>query len=418
MTHLLRYLTIAVCIVVSSLGVAQGSAQVATPVGSPVAAETELLDLAAMALDSTDVPPEMTLFYETYFSVDSLANLLFSGNVSKEEILATGLLQYYDSSYSTPGGSTRIRSYLQQYRDEESAFRGFDLFEDETRLVPDADFTDLPGPGIGEEPSEITIGSYASPADNAEPTTMDLTFRQGSILAGVTMEVGPESALDEQLLLLLAEALLDRIDSVLAGNPLPLIDISLGTATIDLGSSWNRTNEGYWSAAEVFGPEIDLAIVSGFVSGYFRGGAFDPNTEGAFSLPRAAVMIARFVDESSALLVLNDLEAAQPVFASMDVDPDLPSLPGASVALGFAFPNMFSGGDSIDSYRVVALSGTDLIFIDMQGNSSLESARAVTAEMAAAQLSCLMSNEPCDFAGIPSGLIIPSDLSEQSDPVV
>ncbi len=417
MTPILRFLALAVCVVVPSLGVAHGSAQVATPVGSPVAAENRLFDLAAMALDSTDIPPEMTLYYETYFSVDSLANLLFSGNVSKEEILATGLLQYYDSSYSTPGGSTRIRSYLQQYRDEESAFRGFDLFEDEKRLVPDADFTDLPGPSIGEEPSEITVGSYASLEDGAEPTTMDLTFRRGSILAGVTMEVGLDAALDEELVLVLAEALLARIDSVIAGVPLPLIDMSLGAATIEFGTSWNRTNEGYWSATEVFGPEIDPAITSGFASGYFRGGAYDPQTEGAYSLPRAAVMIARFVDESSALLVLNDLEAAQPVFASMVADPDLPVIPGTSVSLGFAFPNMFSGGSSVDSYRIVALRGTDLIFVDMQGNASLESARAAALEMATAQVTCLLTNEPCEFGGIPAELITPSDLSEQSAPV-
>lgn len=390
------------------------AAEVASPVASPVAAE-QRLDLAAMALDSTDLPPEFQLFYETYVTPDTLAQRL-GDIVTAGEVAATGILWHYESSYGTPEGTDQLRSYLQEYADEQGAAAGFALFEDEVRLVPNAAFTDEPGPGIGEEPSEITIGAYAETVPDTGPTTIDITFRVGRIIGGVSMDKAAETTVDREFALSMARALEQRINAVLGGETLPSIDPTIPERYVALGDSWVVTNEGYWVIPEIYGPDTPPEISAGFESGYFRADAFDPDSAGGFPLPRVAINIAQFTNEQAPLVLLSNLETIQPIFNTLeqvDVDP----IEGSSVTLGYQFANTYMAGSSVDSFRVIVLAGTMMLTVDVQGNGTAEDAQAAAMEIATAQLACLSSAEPCQVDSFSDALFANPSTPVAGDPV-
>jgi hypothetical protein len=327
-----------------------------------------------------------------------------------------GLLWFYQSSYSTPTGSSQIRSYLEEYTDEAGAQRGFEILEDEPRFVPDAAVTDEPGPGIGQEPSEITVGSYGTAIPESGPTTIDVTFRVGRIIAGVGMDTLDGVAVDRQLVLDLAAALEARIQAVLAGDPLPIIDTSLPDQYVGLGEAWAVTNEGYWAVPELYGPDTAPEIIAGFESGYFRADAYDPGSTGGFPMPRAAIEVAQFVDEQPALFLLSDLETLRPQMATMeavDIDP----IPGSSVTLGYRFANTFFEGAGVDSFRVIMLVGAAVVTVDVQGNGTAEAAEAAAVAIATAQAECLQADTPCDVEAMPDDLFIVQATPVPSDPV-
>jgi hypothetical protein len=376
----------------------------AAPAATPVPAGGGHLDLASMAIDSTDMPPEFLLVFETYLTPDDLAFRLMGSSLTPEEIAASGLVVHYESSYSTPAGSARVRSYLQEYTDDVAAADGFLLFEDEQRILPGAPFTDEPGPGIGEEPSEITVGSYfVSESGSTEPTTIDLTFRQGRLLAGISMDTIEGVSVDRDLVLFLAERLNERILAVLAGESLPLIDQSLPSQFVGLGESWVTTNEGYWSVPEVYGPETSPSVVQDFQSGYFRADAYDPQRLGGFPLPRVAINVAAFGSEDAPLELLGNLEALHPPGATLE-QVELDPVPDSSVTLGFQFANTFYSGATTDSFRVYVLLDSTLLTVDVQGNGSADAARDAAIAVVEAQISCLQQSTSCGFEEIPDSL--------------
>ncbi len=408
-------LVFALCLSVPWQAEAQRGAPSATPAASPVAVG-ERLDLAAMALDSTDIPPEFQLFFETYLDPIQVGQQLVGEQVEQSEIDETGLLWFYQSIYSTPEGTSTIRSYLEEFADQQGAVLGFELFEDEPRYLPDAALTDEPGPGIGEEPSEITIGSYEESAPASGPTTIDVTFRVGRIIAGVSMDTQEGIAIDRDLMLVLAERLESRITAVLGGQPLPLIDGTIPERYVQLGDGWDVTNEGYWSIPEVYGPQAAPEIVAGLESGYTRADAYDPNNLGGFPIPRVAIGVAQFNSEPAALSLLSALDLLQPAFTlleAVDIDP----VPGSSVTLGYQFANTFFSDATVDSFRIVMLAGTSVVTVDVQGNQTADAAQAAALEIATAQAACLASNQPCDVESFPSELFTPSATPEAGNPV-
>jgi len=410
-----------VCTVFTAQLAAQGRDPARTPVAEPAspAASPEALgdrlDMAAMALDSSVLPPEFQLVYESYIAPAAL-DLRLGGIIEQSEIAATGLRGYYESSYSTPEGTAQLRSYLQEYADEQGAAAGFALFEDETRLAPDAAFTDEPGPGIGEEPSEITTGSYAAPVPETGPTNIDITFRVGRIIAGVAMDSSADTTIDRELTLDLARALEERINAVLGGQPLPAIDPTLPERYVGLGDSWVVTNEGYWVIPEIYGPDTPPEIAAGFESGYFRADAFDPGNAGGFPLPRIAIGIAEFSNEQAPLVLLSNLETIQPTFIALEhveIDP----IPGSSVTLGYQFANTYMSGSSVDSFRVIALAGSTMLTIDVQGNGSADAAQTAAVEIASAQLGCITALAPCQVDSFPDSLFTSPSTPVAGDPV-
>ncbi len=147
-----------------------------------------------MVLDSSNMPEGFTLFYEVYIPGDRVSADLTGGQITPEEVAGSGLQWYYESVYLSGDGNTRLRSYVEQYADADGATRGFALLEDETRLAPEGSvFTDSPGAGVGEEPSEISEGSLQPSGTSPVMNSIDSTFRTGNLLAGVSVDTLPET---------------------------------------------------------------------------------------------------------------------------------------------------------------------------------------------------------------------------------
>jgi len=82
----------------------------ASPEGTPTAEAGVRLDLAAMALASDDLPPEVSLIYEFYMTGEEVAVGLAGALGDSDSILASDLLWFYQSQYESPDGTIRIRT--------------------------------------------------------------------------------------------------------------------------------------------------------------------------------------------------------------------------------------------------------------------------------------------------------------------
>lgn len=380
----------------------------------PTAAPTQLpadrsaaprLDLAAMVLDSTNLPEGYTLFYEVYVPGYRISSDLTGGAIPQEEVDATGLQWYYESVYLSADGNTRLRSYVEQYGDENGAMRGFDLLEDEQRLAPaGSSFTDAPGAGIGQEPSEITEGSLQPTGTPMAITSVDSTFRTGNLLAGVGVDTVPGTVADRQVAVDLSSVLYDRIQSVLALQPIPLIDYILPSQVVTLGPEWRGRDEGYLAATEIFGPDAGAAVAPAYISGYFTNETLVAADDAALPVPIVSVNISRFQDEAAPLQVLSQSAVLKPPFEGvepLDIDP----IPGASVTQALQYANPMLSGAEDDSVRIVMVVGADLVIIDIQANATLQGAIDAGIQIATAQAACLQSTSPCPPLQLTPGLL-------------
>jgi hypothetical protein len=105
------------------------------------------LDLAAMTLDSEEIPEGYQLVAEAYIDPGLLAeNMVELG--TEDELEELGIVGYYESTYAALDGGSQIRSYVIEYPDVEAVEDGFALFEDEERMLPgETGLEDAPGPG-------------------------------------------------------------------------------------------------------------------------------------------------------------------------------------------------------------------------------------------------------------------------------
>jgi hypothetical protein len=396
-----------------------GRGESSTPVAeTPATAEAidiPRLDLAAMALDSLDIPPELTLGYETYFDFDEIMMLMIGEAIPRATLEETGLQWFYQSNYNTPTGSTSVRSYATQYASDDGAIAGFELLENEATFVPDSAFTDEPL-DLGDGPAELTIGAYESEIPTTGPTSIDLTFRVGSIVAGVGIDMQEGLTVDREMALQLATRLEERVRAVLAGEPIPAIDSTLPTQYVRLGPAWFNTNEGYWTLPDLYGPNVSADIASAFSSGYFWAGGYDPASVGGFPMPRAAIEVATFTDERAALLMLSSMASLRPNMAQFQVL-TVDAIDGASVVLGYQFANQFFGESTPDSVRLIMLVGQDLLTVDVQGNGDVDAALAAARAIATAQVNCLLAEGPCLSPEFPETLWVTPAAEPEASPV-
>ena len=386
-----------------------------TPSGSP-ATTAPRLDLAAMVLDSSNMPEGYTLFYEIYIPGDRVSSDLTGSLITPEEIASSGLQWYYESVYLSADGSTRIRSYVEQYADATGATRGFELLEDENRLAPEGSvFTDAPGAGVGEEPSEISEGSLQPPGTTPVVNSIDSTFRTGNFLAGVSVDTLPGTPADKQVAIDLSAVLFARIQTVLANQPLPLIDYALPGRLVTLSPGFQSHDEGYLSAAEMFGPDAAAPIAPSFVSGYFTNQSLISVEDSPLPIPLVSITVGKFQDQNAALQMLGDSAVLQPPFDG--VEPlEIGTVPGASVTQAFAYANPMLSAATRDSVRIVMVVGSDLVILDLQANRTLEGAQEAAIQIATAQAACLQSTGECAPVELPTGLLEAPDLQTEAPP--
>ncbi len=384
----------------------------ATPEATPVAIGGGRLDLAAMALASEDLPPEVTLAYEQYVTADDVARAVSDETMPPEKLLATGLRWFYESQYASADQTIRIRSYVEEYTTEQGASAGFDILEDETRLVStDAAFIDRPVPGdLGEEPREITVGTFLDPSGAGRLEVIEITFRVGRVIGGVSIETVEGVRPDRQLALALAERLEERIHAVLNGQSLPGIDPSLPERLLPAASGTLGFQEGYIAVGEAYGAEAAAAIGSEYRSGYSRTDVYDYQRGEALPLPLISITVTTFISEAAPLAILTNADLVTPPYTNLE-RVRLERIPGTAALVGFRYTNPYaeSADAPVDSFRILMIVQDSVVIIDVQGAASAEAAQQAAVLIANRQAACLRSAEPCTAEPVPAEVLAPAD---------
>jgi len=312
----MRRLVALVSIVVAVLlglvaGPVWGTAQPATPTaeaGPPVASPVALrgqLDLAAMVPSGDELPPGFAPSYEEhYFLPAGVAGWVYNDFISPEEVAATGLRAFYRSYYfgePAEAGSTDLRVSVAEFDSPGAAEAAFALFADQTRIPPDVGVgepTDLPGVGVGEEPTETSVYTLDFTAfGGPRIDIVEATFRVDRLLAVVAVEhvafPGPQDAAtpsatpaaspvasptagveqDRQLLSDVAARVHERIQAVMSGSmPAGIVPALPGLLLpIELTWPWpGLVPEGYKDAALMLGEGALAGSAADFQSGYSR----------------------------------------------------------------------------------------------------------------------------------------------------
>lgn len=373
------------------------------PVGDREAPAGRRLDLAAIALDATDVGDGYTLAYESYTSPDGLG-----GAVTSAEIEATGIRWLYQSQYASTDGSTQLRVYVEEYGSAADARKGFDLFEDESRTVTDPSITtkDEPGLDAGQAPSEVTVATIPSANGGSGGSTVDATFRVDRLLLGVALDSTSKEPPSADELTDYANRLAERAQAVLDGDKLPDIDGALPGRLLDFAGSVN-VNEGYVAFTDVFGASAPTEIGATYTSGYNRTIALGDPASGA-PLPLVTVAVASFGDEATPLSILSSAVTVTPAYTGIERD-EVEPIPGTSAVVGFRFANAFATAADApqDSVRLYVLIGTDLLIVEVQGAADADAARGAALAFAGQEVACFNAVDPCGTAQLPAGLGAP-----------
>jgi hypothetical protein len=367
-------------------------------------APTGRYDLAAMALGRADVPSDFSFSYGVYFSKTEIASQLGGGGITPADLDRIGLRWYYESRFASSDGQSHIQTYLEEFDSSAAATRGFGVLEDES-LVSSSDRTsvDQPGlPGIGEEPSEVTVGTQTASDGTVTGQMLDATFRLGRMLVGVSISTSGTQKPDEQTLTDLAKRAEQRVNAVLDGTSLPGIDTSIPPLLLGFESAV-PLQESYVGIADIFGPTLPKDITDDYQSGYVRTVGLGPTSGSQIPKPLVTVTVARFGSEQSGLHLLSLRTSAQPPYTALTEVP-VDRIPGATAVAGYSFANIIDNA-SPDSFRVVALVGTDMIGVEVQGASSVEIAESAAIALATRQIACEGAGTPCGTAQVPADLV-------------
>ena len=380
-------------------------AQEASPMASPAAGLD--VDLAAMTLDSTAMPAGYAFSGESFVDHDVLAeNFVATGIIaSAEELAALNVTGDYESYYGNADFTRTIRTYVIAYETEADVRAGFDLFEDESRTVPEefGTWVDEPGlAGVGEAPAEVTTVTFEFP-DRAPATTVDVTFRVGRVQAGVSLEIvdlgggAGAGSPDRDLLEGLAGALEARVTAVLAGGPVPGVDPALPEVVPTLGGSFFQ--EGYLTAADALLDRASTLDPDAFRSAYQRVGFFESDQPELSPPSVLTVGVARFEDAEAARDVLDRADEILPAegdHARADVDEV-----GGDPAAGHTYASFFSPGQA-DSFRIIVAADDLLVWVMVEGIVPVGGAEALALGFAEDAVACATGGTSCGPYALPA----------------
>jgi hypothetical protein len=405
-----------VVVLLTVLGsVAPSLAQEATP-ATPVVASGEV-DLAAMALTVDDLPPGYRLDVGRYISAELVPMTL---GFTPDEVAATGIIRTHEAFFYLPGTQEGIRLYINHYPTVEAAEAGFALFEDET-IDPDDPFPplaslDLPGPGVGEPPSEITATTWLE-GPNQFHQDIDATIRVGTIGAGVGVfgsfegtgeETPPPDPERLRLATELAGVLHDRITAVLAGESPAGTDLTLPALLLPIEGTWSGLIEGYLSPAQALRGSIETPPAAMFTAGYYRATATGSLQPWGSNLPpdlvhgppHVDIGVADFADAQAAAAAL-DLVRSGPVFFVTEGPREFvadPVVPNTDAAVAYRTTNFPLPGTDPDSFGVAFTVGDRLAVVEVLRSPEAE---RLALDLAARQAACLAGQEcePVDLTG-------------------
>ena len=397
-------------------------AQEGTPAATPVTTAGSEVDLAAMAPTVDDLPPGYLRDIGRYVPAELIPLTI---PVTAEEVAALGIIRIYDAFFYLPGTQEGIRVYVNHYPTVEAAEAGFALFEDETRMTGDgADgsmYEDLPGPGVGEPPSEITVGNWPQ-GPNQFYQDIDATIRVGTITAGVgvygivegTGEDAPPA--DPERLRLateLARVLHDRITAVLAGQPPAGIDLALPGLLLPVQGTWSGFVEAYVSPAQALRGSVDAPpAATALTSGYFRVTATGPLQPQGSNLPPDWVQglpyiltgVADFEDAQAATAALDLARTGQVLFVFEGPREPVadPTVSGTDAATAYRTANLPLPGIAPDGFGVAFTVGDRLAVVEVVGSPEAE---RLALDLAARQAACLAQTE-CEPVDLTAGVAV------------
>ena len=362
-----------------------GSDNAASPQASPTTNEGISADLAAMTLDADQLPAGWTLSSEQYISIDQLVAGT-AGAISKEQMEATGMTGYYESSYVNSDGTADVRTYIIAYQTVEGEQKGFDLLEDEDLLVPNGSLQDQPGlEGVGEKPSEITSGTIEN-GDGTESATYDISFRIGTMEVGAASETFDGSEPDSDTVQQMAHDLADRANAVLANQPVANVDYALPAQSLMLDGT--IAYEGYEAASEML-PGVDATSISdSYLGSYSR--AFTYGDGVTTPLPLVVVSLASFDSANAIDEILLDSSQLGGQYANLAQIANFDA-GSADNVVAFSYSSPLQGGNSsaADSVRAYVQVGSTLVVIDVQGEKDAEAAQTIAEGLVAKQIECL-----------------------------
>ncbi len=419
-------------------------AQDATPAtgvddGMLATSATPRTDLAAMAFATEDLPPGCVNIDERYFlTAQGVSTFYFQQAVSAEEVAQTGLRSMYDSQYLANPADQRsdwVAIYIAEFDSPEAVEAGFALFEDESRIPEGIDVQaseDLPGPGLGESPSETTVAlidyravggpyvnqvSVAFRVDRFLVSVILETDAEGDAGAAAATPVAPASASpaagDAELrqVTALASTLLDRIDAVLAGEAVAGTDTSLPPLLLATDQAWPMPGvaaEGYKDPSQVLGSVGPAAeLTDTFQGGYARTVAPGTGPDDLFPAPPfVTIGVSGYASADDSMGVF-DAASGLPVpgpLPSPQVWEEVSTDTVADADASATYRSAFDPAGPVDSARVALVVGDQLITVDVQGAASEADAVAIAEDLAGQQASCVAAGGPCDTVTVPPAL--------------
>jgi hypothetical protein len=394
-----------------------------------------------MALSTQDLPPGYLRFWGGGLYPGDVYGDVIASNLSQERLAETGHIRSYEDDYGVWNSGKIVHIFIDEYATAEGAAKGFEIFEDESNVPPGdtvLSMEDRPLPGVGEEPSELTVGSVIS-EDGTFSQSVGSAFRIGNLNAGVVLEyltfpdesgtpvATPASAAGpdpEQIQLVeeMSAKLAARIEAVLAGETPSGVDPELAAKVLPLQQSPNAWRgiswEGYEAAETMIGFEGALTrFAPDYRAGFSR--EIMMGTGDDFLPPYVSVGVSEFASPTAANDVLNAIRetpgdlptpGVTPRGAKRELVAD-PPIPGADAALAFRSVLDEEDPDApFDSAGVDFVVGPWLVTVDVQGVDSAESAMAAAEDLAMQQAACLTAEGPCAAASVPA-LMAPSEAA-------
>jgi hypothetical protein len=390
-----------------------GGAAAAWPV-NPLAREADRLDLAAMTLDLDDLPEGLGYIeYQDYvYDPEWLASGYEGTSTSPEEVLATGLRRYQDSSYRSPNGQSWVRSYVLEFGSADDVAAGFAVFEDEAGWAaafgPESDMRDLAeGHALGEEPREITVGTGRM-TNGYRFQTADVTFRVDRLLVGVAVEAAEfADPPDQGLALDLAARLEERVSLVLAGELPPGIEPAVRELALPIAGIWPEPGyvaEGYLTVDEGLG---ELKPLVGFREDY-QGGytrTVWPDDPAASPGIRPLFITVAVIELDNQLIAETVLKLSEFLPRPAPLELWLWELTEAPEVAGAEASAALNGPGWADAYQVGVVVDNYLARVWVQGT---DESRAIALELAAQQAACLAAGGTCEGVTVPAGLAGPT----------
>jgi hypothetical protein len=401
----------------------QSSAAAASSIG--LSAIAPGLDIAAMTLRPDDVGQPGWVhdgaFVERLDSEARNQAAYLGRGISAESVAAKlsamGWGRMYVDTLIVPSPATpnapaqRIRSYITEYASAEGAAAGFAYLEDES-AIPSA--KDIAASRTFGDASELTEDRGVSAVDGRTYRSLDLTFRAGNLVAGVTLIVYPsKTAVDPQPAVV--EALATILEARVKTPPGDGAGLGLAVARLGLADRAVATyDDAYYrlggadipvSGESVAATSLRVRTYAESTDVYQLWQGIDAG--GSVGL-LYGVTLLHFPSEAAAGTWVTNLQsilAVNPFYGKLRPIDGAPTIGDQSNALSYAAGG---GANTPQSVLVAVRVGTNVarVHVVPQGTSGDIPVAPVVA-LAKIEAGCLNGDTCGDVLTLPDGLIIP-----------